>query len=200
MSGNTRKLLVPLATMAVAAAVTVGSGATWTSTTTSTTSVTAGALSSSNDSDAKTLTIGNMKPGDVLTGSVTISNTGSVDAKLAMQETVTTASTFAKQVGPDGLSNTADDVSDLQLRIDRDGTVIYDGNFGGFAASGLTDITGSTKLLAADPTSTADTTTITFKVRLKADADTSSQSAVAGTSYSFVATPADGSPLSGVFN
>jgi len=200
MTGNTRKLLVPLATMAVAAAVTVGSGADWSSSTTSTTQVTGGALTATNSGDGAQLDVSNMKPGDVVTGSVTITNTGSVPAKLAIEQTAAT-NTFYLDTGTDRVATT-DDVSDLQLRIDRDGTVIYDGNFDDFKDYGLTDITAGDELAAHDavPATPDDTTLITFKVRLISTANTASQNKTASATFSFVATPADGSPLTGVFN
>jgi hypothetical protein len=85
MTGNRAKLLVPLATMAVAAAVTVGSGADWSSSTISTTEVVGGILSQENGDLA--LNVTGIKPGDLLTGTVTITNTGNMPAKLSLEET-----------------------------------------------------------------------------------------------------------------
>ena len=70
---KTRKVLVPLATLAVAAAVAVGSGATFTSQTGITASVTAGKLLHSNNKNGQTLTVTKLKPGDQATGTVTLS-------------------------------------------------------------------------------------------------------------------------------
>lgn len=191
---NTLKLLVPLATAAVAAAVAVGSGASWTSESVSTTDVTAGALDTDNDSDAKVLNVSNMKPGDVLTGSVTITNSGSVPAELAMKQNSSSNTFFLDDVN-DTPGDTTDDVSDLQLKVVRDDTtVIYEGNFGGFS-SDLLDLTNGTALAGEDPDTTAlegGSTTIKFMVRLIATADTSSQSKTASASFTFQATPADG--------
>jgi hypothetical protein len=54
---RSRKILIPLATMAVAAAVVVGSGATWTSKSQSSVEVTSGTLLHSNTADGLKLTV-----------------------------------------------------------------------------------------------------------------------------------------------
>ena len=182
MSGNTRKLLVPLATMAVAAAVTIGSGATWTSEVPSTTIATAGVLEATGN--GATLSISNMKPGDTRTGTLTITNTGSIPANIALAETVNTV-THAF-VG-----------NDLTIEIKRDGQVIYpDGPFGGLN-SALTagDVTNNDPLLAVDDPATTDDetkTTFTFAVTLIAAADEADQDATANVDYDFTFTPVDG--------
>jgi hypothetical protein len=79
---TSRKVLLPLATLLAAGAVAVGSGATWTSSTDSDVSVTGGLLSQFNDRDGATLTLTDIKPGDSMTGTVVVENTGDVDSTL----------------------------------------------------------------------------------------------------------------------
>ena len=81
---NTRKILVPLATLLVAAAVAVGSGATFTSSSESAITATAGDLVHVNSEDGATLNVTDLKPGDTQTGSLTITNTGSLDSDLTL--------------------------------------------------------------------------------------------------------------------
>ena len=119
---NTRKLLVPLATLAAAAAVAVGSGATFTSTSGNTISaVTAGTLTHSNSkADQAIFNLSNMKPGDVLNGSLTLTNTGSLPAAFSLTE-VSSTNGFAG--------------ADLTLDIidTTTSTTVYSGTFGGLA-------------------------------------------------------------------
>lgn len=188
-----RKLLIPLATMAVAGAVAIGSGATWTAQEPTTTAIASGALSMT--ADGATLNLANLKPGDTRTGVLTISNTGSIDANLAIQEVVTDSNDFFLDLGTDeapGGEGTAADVSDLQITIDRDGTVVYDGNFGGLSAENLKDVTNSDPLLAASTENTDDDTAFTFTVELLSTAHADSQSKSAGATYTFTTTQVDG--------
>lgn len=124
---TSRKVLVPLATLVVAGAVAVGSGASFTSTTNSATSVTAGTLVHSNTRDGQTLTIANIKPGDVRTGTLTITNTGTLDSELSLTELAGGTNGFA--------NNTAgNSMLDLKIQSSIDGaaaTTVYDGDFGG---------------------------------------------------------------------
>lgn len=135
------------------------------------------------------LTISNLKPGDVRTGTLTISNTGSVDANLAIRESSDTNTFFRDDNETPG--DLTDDISDLQLKIERDDTVIYNDNFGDFT-NALTDVTNGDPLLAEDLESTNDETTFTFTVRLIATAHQDSQSEAAGASYTFTTTPTSG--------
>lgn len=86
---RSRRLLVPLATLAAAGALFVGSGADFTSTSeNSASAVTSGTLTQSNSRDGQAIfNVGNIKPGDTVTGSVTISNTGSLPADFEVLET-----------------------------------------------------------------------------------------------------------------
>ena len=92
---RTKKILVPLATLTIAGAIAVGSGATFTSTSGNTIStVTAGSLTQSNSkADAAIFNLTNMKPGDSVIGSVTITNTGTLPATFGFTE-LSSANTF----------------------------------------------------------------------------------------------------------
>jgi spore coat-associated protein N len=181
---SSRKILIPLATMAVAATVVVGSGATWTSQSHSSITAASGNIEHANNQDKATLEITNLKPGDVSTGKLTILNDGSIDSKLAVSATAGSAEdTFYKSVGKDGLAGTADDVSDLQLEILRNGTSFYKGNVQNFVGEDFGQA-GQIKSGATD--------TFTFAVTLASGANTASQNKAAGVSFDFVTSPVDG--------
>ncbi|HYG92835.1 MAG TPA: TasA family protein [Nocardioides sp.] len=117
---NTKKILVPLATLAAAGAIAVGSGATFTSTTGNTISaVTAGSLSHSNSkADKAIFSLTNIKPGDTVNGTLTLTNTGSLPAKFSLTE-LSSVNEFAG-------ANLSLTISDPAA-----GTTVYDGTFGG---------------------------------------------------------------------
>ena len=169
---NRRKILIPLATLLAAGAVAVGSGATFTSTSVSSSAVTAGTLKHSNTADAATLNISKIKPGDTVTGSLTIKNTGDLDSTLTLQET-DGANTFKS--------------GDLLLSIVQDGnttTPVYTGNFGG-----LDDTLK--KSLGELPVGAS--TTLTFAVSMPTGADNTNQGKTAAASYQWVTTQKAGS-------
>lgn len=116
----TKKVLVPLATLAAAGAVAVGSGATFTSESNNTISaVTSGTLQQSNTkADKAVFDLSNMKPGDTLNGSLTLTNTGSLPAAFSLTEVSST----------NGFTG-----SNLTLAITNTttGTSVYSGTFGG---------------------------------------------------------------------
>lgn len=122
-----RKILVPLATVVAASAVAVGSGATFTSQSGNTISaVTSGTLTQSNSkADKAIFSLTNIKPGDVVNGSVTLTNTGSLPANFSLTETSSTNG-FGFKPAP----NTA--VNDLSLTITNTtkNVQVYSGNFG----------------------------------------------------------------------
>jgi hypothetical protein len=158
-----RKILVPLATVLAASAVAVGSGATFTSTSGNTVSaVTAGTLTQSNSKDgAAIFNLSNMKPGDVLNGTLTLTNTGSLPATFSLTETAST----------NGFAGT-----DLTLDIvnTTTNTSVYSGVFGGLvdgAKSGLGDVAPG----AAN--------TYRFTVKLSADAPNADQGKTASAAY-----------------
>ena len=160
---NTRKLLVPLATLAAAAAVAVGSGATFTSTSGNTISaVTAGTLTHSNSkADQAIFNLSNMKPGDTVTGTLTLTNTGSLPAAFSLTE-VSSANSFAG--------------ADLTLDITdtTTGSPVYSGTFGGLVDGAKTD------LGTWQPTSAH---TFKFVVKLITDAPNGDQGKTANAVY-----------------
>jgi spore coat-associated protein N len=163
MTATSRKVLVPLATLLVAGAVAIGSGATWTSTTSSAVSVTSGKLLHTNSHDNAVLTLTNIKPGDTMTGTVLITNTGNIDSKLTLQESGDT-STFA--------------AGGLNLNIKQDGVSLYNGDFGGFTntAQDLGDLNAG------------QSSTFTFVVSMPANASNANQDKAAAATYTWVTT------------
>lgn len=124
-----KKVLVPLATLAAAGAVAVGSGATFTSESNNTISaVTAGTLQQTNSKDGGAIfDLSNLKPGDTLNGSLTLKNTGSLPAAFSLTET-SSANGFTG--------------SNLTLTITNTttGSSVYNGTFGGLVDGAKTDI------------------------------------------------------------
>ena len=167
MTANSRKVLVPLATLLVAGAVAIGSGATWTSTTSSSVSVTSGDVLHTNNHDGAVLTVANIKPGDTLTGTVEIENTGTLDAVLSFQESADTGNTFA--------------AGGLNLLIKQGNTELYNGDFGGYANTvhNLGDLDAG------------ETSEFTFTVSMPADASNANQNKTAGATYTWVTTQKD---------
>lgn len=165
---NRRKVLVPLATMAIAGAVAIGSGATFTSTTANTTSVTAGTLTHTNSQNGATLKVENIKPGDVRTGTLTLTNDGSLDSTLSLQETAD-SSTF--------------EAGALQLKIQDGDTVVYTGDFGGLDNQKKIDL-GALPVKASK--------TLTFTVSMPQSAGDENQGKTASASYQYVTTQLDG--------
>lgn len=103
-----RKVLVPLATLLAAGAIAVGSGASFTSVTESPgSSFTTGTLTQSNSrADQAIFKMDNLKPGDTVSGTVTITNTGSMPSTFTLKETATNG--FTK---PENLTLTITDVT-----------------------------------------------------------------------------------------
>ena len=117
-----KKVLIPLATAALAGALAIGSGADFASSSSNTASkVTAGTLTQSNSkTGASILDLTNMKPGDSVYGQVTIKNTGSLPQLFSVAETDT--STFSSGV----LTEKIEDVTDPNAPAS-----VYSGAFGG---------------------------------------------------------------------
>jgi hypothetical protein len=117
-----KKVLVPLATAALAGALAIGSGADFSSSTGNTASnVTAGTLTQSNSkANQSILNLTNMKPGDSVYGQVTITNTGSLGSVFSVTETDT--SSFSSGV----LTEKIEDVTNAATP-----TTVYSGAFGG---------------------------------------------------------------------
>jgi len=171
-SKNTRKLLVPLATLVAAGAIAVGSGATFTSTSGNTISaVTAGTLTHSNSkADQAIFNLSNMKPGDTLNGSLTLSNTGSLPAAFSLTE-VSSANGFSG--------------ANLSLTItdSTTGTVVYDGTFGGL-------VDGAKNELGTWAAGSAHT--FKFTVKLNQDAPNADQGKTANAVYKWDSIQLDG--------
>lgn len=123
------KILLPLATLAAAGAIAVGSGATFTSTTANTiSSVTSGTLTQSNSKDGKAIfNLTDMKPGDVVNGSLTIKNTGSLPAGFSLTETASTNGFAAENLT-------------LEITNTTTGTKVWSGPFGTLADGTKTDL------------------------------------------------------------
>lgn len=162
---NTRKLLVPLATLAAAGAVVVGSGATFTSNSANTiSSVTAGTLSQSNSKANQAIfTLTNMKPGDVLNGSLTLTNTGSLPALFSLTE-VSATNAFAN--------------ADLTLSIvdTTTSTTVYSGTFGGMTAGAP---------VALGDWAAGSAHNFTFSVKLDSNSPNADQGKTAGAVFSW---------------
>ena len=94
LRANPRRTLAAMATLLIAVGVTAASGATFTAQTANPSNTfTAGTLSMSNSkNNAAILTASNMKPGDTATGSVDITNTGSVSGAFTLSKTALTNS------------------------------------------------------------------------------------------------------------
>lgn len=189
MAANRRKVLVPLATLMVAGAVAVGSGASFTSTTASTTTVTSGAVTHVNDTT--TLSITNIKDKDTITGSVTITNTGSLPSDLTVA-----------QISAPAADNTFV-TGDLRLKITVPGLAapVYDGTFGQMSTTPVA--LGS---LAADPDGAGPgkggSITATFVVALNETTNNTNENKKALANFQWVSTQQAGSsnPFSSAFD
>ena len=169
---NTKKVLVPLATLLAAGAIAVGSGATFTSTTGNTISaVTAGTLKHTNSKDGQAIfTLGDVKPGDSRNGTLTITDAGTLPAKFSLTEKVST-NAFAGENLKLVITNTT---SSKQ---------VYSGTFGGLVDGAKTD------LGTFEPGAAA---TYKFTVSLDAAADDTQQGLTAGATYSWDSVQLDG--------
>ncbi|MET3962859.1 spore coat-associated protein N [Marmoricola sp. OAE513] len=157
------KVLVPLATLLAAGAIAVGSGATFNSTTGNTISaVTAGTLTHTNSkADAAIFNLTNMKPGDVLNGTLTLTNTGSLPAAFSLMET-SSSNGFAG-------SNLTLDIVDTTT-----GTNVFSGTFGALADDAKLEL-GTWASNAAH--------TFKFTVKLNQDTPNTDQGKTAGATY-----------------
>ncbi|WP_436701126.1 TasA family protein [Nocardioides sp. BYT-33-1] len=158
-----RKILVPLATLAAAGAIAVGSGATFTSQSGNTVSaVTSGTLAQANSKDGGAIfDLTNLKPGDTLNGTLTLSNTGTLPASFSLTETSST----------NGF--TGDNLS-LSISNTTTGTTVYSGTFGGLVDGAKTDI-GVLQAGVAN--------TFRFTVKLAATAPNADQGKSASAAY-----------------
>ena len=162
-----RKILLPLTTVLAAGAIAVGSGATFSSTTGNTiSSVTAGTLKHTNSKDGKAIfALDNMKPGDTLNGTLTLTNTGSLPAAFSLTE-VSSSNGFG---GTTAGSNLTLDIVDA-----ANNASVYSGTFGGLVDG------AKTGLGTWAPT---EAHTYKFTVKLAQDAPTADQGKTAGAVY-----------------
>ena len=169
MTANRRKVLVPLATVLAAGAVAVGSGATFTSETNNTiSSVTAGSLKHTNSKDNQAIfNLVDMKPGDTLNGSLTITNTGSLPASFSLTE-VSSSNGFGK-VGTSELSNLS-----LSITNTTTGAQVYSGDFGGL-------VDGSANALGVFQSGAANA--YRFTVKMHQDTPNTDQGKTAAATY-----------------
>lgn len=158
-----RKLIAPLAVLVAAGAVTVASGATFTSQSANTASVvTAGTLTQSNSKNGQAIfDVANIKPGDTVNGTLTVTNTGSLPASFSLTE-VSSTNGFAG--------------SNLSLTITNTttGAQVYTGTFGGLE-DGLKNELGVVQPGVAN--------TYRFQVRLSPDAPNADQGKSASAAY-----------------
>ena len=161
-----RKVLVPLATLLAAGAIAVGSGASFTSTSQNVgSSFTTGTLTQSNSrADEAIFTLSDLKPGDTVTGSVTIANTGS----LASTFTLTETDADNGFVVDDNLWMTVTDVTEAQAPQQ-----VWSGTF---ASMGTVDL---------GTWDAGDSHTFEFSTSLKLSADNAEQGRTAGASYTW---------------
>ena len=126
---NHKRIVVGLATALLAVGVAVGSGASFTSQTANPSNTfSSGVFTHSNSKNGAAIVTGsNMKPGDVKTGDVTITNTGTLAGVFKLNESAV-SSTFT--------------TGKLLLKIEditnsASPTTVYSGNFGAVPAAGL---------------------------------------------------------------
>lgn len=171
MRTNT-KVLVPLATLLAAGAVAVGSGATFSSQTGNTISaVTAGTLTHTNSKDGGAVfDLTNLKPGDTLTGDLTLTNTGTLPAGFGLTE-VSSTNGFSGAYLTLAVTNTTTDAT------------VWSGTFGALADGARTDL----GTIAA-----GEGNTFRFTVKLAQDAPNSEQGKTAGAVYQWDSVQLDG--------
>jgi uncharacterized repeat protein (TIGR01451 family) len=156
---KTRALVLPLATLAAAAGVAVASGATFNTATASSGLAASGTLRQIN-SNSVAFSKDNLKPGDTVTGTVSITNSGTLPATFSLTEGTVT--------------NTFSPASDVQLLIsDEAGNPV-----------------SNTTLGAAGPVSlgtwaAGEKHTYTYKVSFASTATNAQQGKRAETTYSF---------------
>ena len=130
-----------------------------------------GSLAQTNSKDDEAIfNLSDIKPGDVVNGSLTLTNTGSLPAKFSLTE---------------GASANGSSGSNLTLKITNttSGAVVYDGTFGD-----LTD--GAKNDLGTFQPGSANV--FTFRVALDTNADNSQQGKTASATYAWDAVQLDG--------
>jgi spore coat-associated protein N len=168
---KTKKILLPLATLVAAGAIAVGSGATFTSSSANTiSSVTSGTLTQSNSkANAAVFNLSNMKPGDVVNGSLTIKNTGSLPATFSLTETASTNTFTGANLG-------------LTITNTTTNKVVYTGTFGGLVDGTKNDLGVVAPGVAND---------YVFSVKLDANTPNADQGKTATAAYQWDSVQAD---------
>lgn len=163
-TSRSKKVLAPLAVLLAAGALAVGSGATFTSTTSnSISSVTSGTLTHTNSEDGKAIiTASDIKPGDSMTGTLTLANTGSLAGTLSLVE--------------DSSTNSFEEDALTLTITDQAGTEVYGGNFGDLEDGAKTGL-GEFK--------PGDERTYTFTVALDKEAGNDNQGEAASASFTW---------------
>lgn len=162
---RSRRLLVPLATLAAAGALVVGSGADFSSTSANSQSVvTSGTLTQTNSRVNQAIfNVTNIKPGDTVTGSVVITNTGSLPANFSVTEVDTGNFT---------------DRTLLSMTIKQGATTVYSGPFGGATL-------GTAETIQLGTFQKAEARTYDYTVTLAQSATNVEQGKTAGASYTW---------------
>jgi hypothetical protein len=156
-AATARKFLLPVGSVVAAGVLAMVMGVPWTS-------ASAGASGIrllADDNQGATLTISKIEPGESVSRSVTIRNSGGAQSRLSFQETGD-PSPFA-----DG---------ELHLVVDQDGRTLYDGEFA--AMSDIAQDVGK-----VEP---GGSSTFTFTVSLPDDAPFANQGEPASASYTWV--------------
>jgi len=172
-SSRTRRVLLPLATLVAATGIALASGATFSTSTASTGVVASGTLRQLNSSTVA-FDRANLKPGDTVTGSVTITNNGTLPGRFTLTETAG-ENTFVPQ-------------DDVTVEIRQTGVTTPVSATKGIGTAGAIDL----GTFAA-----GEARTYTWTVTLKASAANSQQGKSAAATYAFTSVQADGEPLNG---
>ncbi|MFC7400970.1 hypothetical protein [Citricoccus sp. GCM10030269] len=171
-SRRSRRLLLPLGTMLAAGALIAGSGATFSSTTSSSANVvTAGAFTQTNSAtDAAIFTMATAKPGDTVTGTAEVTNTGDFAGDFTLVESEDATNTF-----PEGdLDLVVTDITDS-----ANVTPVYEGTIGALDSQTLGTL---------DPN---ESRTYQFVVTFDAAAGDEAQGDTASAMYTWNATQTD---------
>jgi hypothetical protein len=153
------RVLVPLATLLAASGIAVASGATFNTSSASSALAASGTLRQIN-SNSVAFSKDNLKPGDTVTGSVAITNSGTLPAQFTLTEGT--------------VSNTFAPASDVTLVItDENGATVSSGTLGGSAPTSLGVFAAGQKH------------TYTFKVTFSSAATNAQQGKKAETTYTF---------------
>jgi hypothetical protein len=163
-----RRLILPLAALLAAGAIAVGSGADFVSNSVNTNNAfSSGTLTQTNSkANAAIFNVANMKPGDTVNGTVTITNNGSLASTFKLTEAAT-----------NGFATPAD----LQLTITQNGVAapVWSGTLGNLTAAGP---------LSLGQFAAGEARTYTFSVNLIQAATNAEQGKTASATYTWDAT------------